>query len=232
MMEAQRYPQDFDGIVAGAPAYDWPGLAATMISIAQTLYPNPAQLETNVLTREALQKLHAAVIEQCDAQDGLKDGVIQNPAAVHFDLSKVSGLTDEQRKAIEIIFRGARTGKGQIYPGFAPVAECVPDQWIAWITGPVPAFAKDHAPDLTFAFGTQIFKYLIFNLVKHPMVVATEREDAGIFKVGQVPRGFCLREFEDFFQIGNAHFLIFKDQMKYSQPRFICARFENLGTQR
>jgi feruloyl esterase len=44
------------------------------------------------------------------------------------------------------------------------VAECVPDQWIAWITGPAPALlAKDHVPDLTFAFGTQIYKYLIFN---------------------------------------------------------------------
>ena len=42
--------------------------------------------------------------------------------------------------------------------------ECDPGQWIAWITGPVPQMvAKDRAPDLTFAFGTQIFKYLVFN---------------------------------------------------------------------
>jgi pimeloyl-ACP methyl ester carboxylesterase len=163
MMEAQRYPNDFDGIVAGAPAFNWPGVAATMVTIAKTLYPNPGQFETNVLTKEALQKFQAGIIEQLDAQDGLKDGVIQDPASVHFDLSKVAGLTDEQRTAIEVILRGARNDKGQIYPGFSPVAECVPDQWIAWITGPVPAFAKDHAPDLTFAFGTQIFKYLVFN---------------------------------------------------------------------
>ena len=163
MMEAQRYPKDFDGIVAGAPAFNWTGIAATMVSIAKALYPNPEHLDSTALTKEVLQKLQAGILEQCDAQDGLKDGVIQDPASVHFDLSKVAGLTEEQRKAIEAIYRGAGNGKGTIYPGFAPVAECDPDQWIAWLTGPVPAFAKEHVADLTFAFGTQIFKYLIFN---------------------------------------------------------------------
>src|SRR5947209_6032554 len=164
MMEAQRYPNDFDGIVAGAPAFNWTGIAATMVTIAKALYPEAAHLDHTVLTKEALEKLAAGILEQCDDQDGLKDGVIQDPASAHFDLSKVSGLTDEQRKAIEAIFQGARNSKGAIYPGFYPVAECVPDQWIAWITGPAPVMlAKDHVPDLTFAFGTQIYKYLIFN---------------------------------------------------------------------
>ena len=163
MMEAQRYPKDFDGIVAGAPAFNWTGLAATSITIAKALYPDPAHLDGSVITKDSLQKLQAAILEQLDAEDGLKDGVIQNPASVHFDLSKVLDLTEEQRKAISVIYQGARTDKGQIYPGFSPVAECDPNQWVAWLTGPVPGFAKDHVPDLTFAFATQIFKYLIFN---------------------------------------------------------------------
>src|SRR5712672_21733 len=146
MMEAQRYPKDFDGIVAGAPAFNWTGIAATMVTIAKALYPDPAHLDSTVLTKEALQKLQAGIIEQCDAQDGLKDGIIQDPASAHFDLSKVPGLTDDQRKAIEAIFQGSRNEHGPIYPGFAPVAECVPGQWIAWLTGPVPGFAKDHVP--------------------------------------------------------------------------------------
>lgn len=163
LMEAQRFPKDFDGIVSGAPAFNWTGLAAMNVAIAKALYPDPAHLDTNVITKEALQKLAAGIIEQCDAQDGLKDGIIQDPASAHFDLSKVEGLTDEQRKALTAIFEGARNIKGAEYPGFAPVAECDPGQWIAWIVGPVPDFAKDHAPDLLFAFSTQIFKYLIFN---------------------------------------------------------------------
>src|SRR3954469_5289736 len=112
MMESQRYPRDFDGVVAGAPAFDWTGIAAMMVTVAKALYPDPNHLDSTVLNKEALQKLEKAIIEQCDAQDGLKDGVIQDPASAHFDLSKVPELTEEQRKAIEAIFNGARTEKG------------------------------------------------------------------------------------------------------------------------
>lgn len=163
MMEAQRYPLDFDGIVAGAPAFDWPGLAANAVAIQKALYPDPAQLDKTALDQASLQKLQQAILEQCDAQDGLKDGIVQDPPSAHFDLSKVAGLTSAQRHAIEAIFAGARNDQGLIYPGYTPGAECDPGQWIAWIVGPVPQFAKDHAPDLMFAFGTQIFKYLVFN---------------------------------------------------------------------
>jgi pimeloyl-ACP methyl ester carboxylesterase len=163
MMEAQRYPKDFDGIVAGAPAFNWNGLAALGVTIAQAIYPDPSHLDSSVVTKEALQKLQAGVLEQCDAQDGLKDGVIQDPASAHFDLSKVPELTADQRKAIAVIYQGARSDKGPIYPGFSPVAECVPSEWVAWLTGPAPALANSHVPDLTFAFSTQIFKFLIFN---------------------------------------------------------------------
>jgi feruloyl esterase len=159
MMEAQRFPRDFDGIVSGAPAFNWTGLASTMVAIAKSLYPNPAHLDSTVLSKEALQKLQAGILEQCDAQDGLKDGVIQDPASVDFDLAKVPGLTEEQRQAIAAIYRGAQP----IAPGFTAGAECDPDQWIAWLVGPAPALAKDHVPDLTFAFGTQVFKYLVFD---------------------------------------------------------------------
>ena len=164
MMEAQRYPKDFDGIVAGAPAFNWTGFAAMSVAIAKTLYPDPKHLDHAALSKEALQKLQKAIIEQGDAQDGLKDGIIAEPASVHFDLGLVAGLSDEQRKAIEAIYRGARGDQGLIYPGYPAGAECDPDQWTAWITGPVQALVtKDHVPDLMFAFGTQIFKYLVFN---------------------------------------------------------------------
>jgi feruloyl esterase len=164
MMESQRYPQDFDGIVAGAPAFNWTGFAASMVAIAKTLYPDPGHLESTVLTKEALQKLQQAILEQCDAQDGLKDGIIQDPATVHFQLAKVEGLTDEQRNAIEAIYLGASKDLGAMGPGYPRGAECDPDQWIAWLVGPIPQMAsKDHVPDLTFAFGTQVFKYLVFD---------------------------------------------------------------------
>jgi hypothetical protein len=163
MMESQHYPGDFDGIVAGAPAFDWPGLAANAVAIQKALYPDAEHLDRTPLDTEALKKLQQAILDQCDEQDGLKDGVVQDPPSAHFNLSKVSGLTDEQRKGIEAIYGGARNDKGLIYPGYTPGAECDPGQWIVWIVGPSPWLAKDHAPDLMFAFGTQIFKYLVFD---------------------------------------------------------------------
>ena len=57
MMESQRYPGDFDGIVAGAPAFNWTGFAAMSVCVAKTLYPDPAHLDHAVLDRDALQKL-------------------------------------------------------------------------------------------------------------------------------------------------------------------------------
>src|SRR5512140_137946 len=92
MMEAQRYPKDFVGIVAGAPAFNWTGFAAPMVALAQAIYPDPKHLDSAVVTKEALQKLQAAVLEQGDAADGLKDGIIGDPLAVQFDLAKVPGL--------------------------------------------------------------------------------------------------------------------------------------------
>lgn len=164
MMEAQRYPGDFDGIVAGAPAFNWTGLAAMSVGIAQALYPDPARLEHPVITKESLDRLQASILEQCDAVDGLKDGVVQNPPTARFDLAKVTGISEEQRKAFAAIYHGTFNGRAQIYPGYSPGAECDPGQWIAWITGSVPPMlAKDKVPDLMFAFGTQIWKYLIFN---------------------------------------------------------------------
>jgi hypothetical protein len=164
MMESQRYPGDFDGIVAGAPAFNWTGFAAMSVSIAKALYPDPAHLDHTVLDRDALQKLRRSILDQCDAQDGLKDGIVADPPSAHFDLAKVPGLTDAQRQAIAAIYGGARVGHTVLYPGYSPGAECDVDQWTAWIVGPVPSMVQhDHAPDLMFGFGTQVFKYFVFD---------------------------------------------------------------------
>jgi feruloyl esterase len=81
MAEAQRFPADFDGIIAGAPGLDWTGRAAQAIRIAQMLEDNQAAR----LLQPQRQLLHRAVLEACDALDGVKDGLLENPTRCRFD---------------------------------------------------------------------------------------------------------------------------------------------------
>jgi Tannase and feruloyl esterase len=81
MKEAQRFPADFDGIVAGAPGLDWTGRAAQAVRVAQATEKHEAAR----ITESATELLHAAVLAACDARDGVKDGLIGDPAQCPFD---------------------------------------------------------------------------------------------------------------------------------------------------
>jgi len=81
MKAAQRFPADFDGIIAGAPGLDWTGRAAQAVRHAKRLETN----ETARLTAAERQLLHAAVVDACDVTDGVKDGLVENPGACNFD---------------------------------------------------------------------------------------------------------------------------------------------------
>src|SRR5262245_7781679 len=81
MKEAQRFPADFDGIIAGAPGLDWTGRAAQAVRVAQVLEKDEAAR----LPQTKAIALHAAVLSSCDAVDGLKDGLIANPQRCSFD---------------------------------------------------------------------------------------------------------------------------------------------------
>ncbi len=158
MMEAQRYPQDFDGIVSGAPAFDWTGIAAMGTRIAQTLYPDPQVKEQTILSRDDLELLYRAIMEQVDEQDGLKDGIIDDPTAVDFDLSKVEGLSVKQRAVLQAIYDGPQRDGESLYAGFPVGAESGDGGWFQWITGPMPGVVS-----LSYAFSTNIMKYFLFN---------------------------------------------------------------------
>ena len=81
MQEAQRFPADFNGIIAGAPGLDWTGRAAQAVRVAQRLEQN----ETARLLQPQRQLLHDTVDAACDASDGVTDGVIENPERCTFD---------------------------------------------------------------------------------------------------------------------------------------------------
>ena len=164
MMSSQRYPDDFDGIVSGAPAYDWTALGALFLQTQQLLYPDPSDLSTPVITDEAAQTLETAILEACDENDGLRDGIMTNPLECDIDLSTIPGLTAEQRRAVETIYGGAYVGGRQVYPGFPFGGETETAGWKQWITGGGnPRRSAGSTPNLHYAFGTQMHKYIIFD---------------------------------------------------------------------
>jgi len=158
LMEAQRYPEDFDGIVSGAPAFNWTGFAAMGINLAQTFYPDPKKLTETVLTQADLDRLAKEVLKQTDEQDGLKDGIIDNPATAKFDLAQVPDLSEAQRNAISVVYEGVKNQDGPIYPGFPIGAEGGPGGWFNWLVGPT-----ENGVNLSFAFSTNIYKYFFFH---------------------------------------------------------------------
>src|SRR5262245_61907620 len=78
---AQKYPQDFDGIVAGAPALNATGRAAFSVWVAQ----NDHKSEETYIPQTKFGLIHDAVLQACDANDGVKDRVIENPRQCKFD---------------------------------------------------------------------------------------------------------------------------------------------------
>jgi hypothetical protein len=127
LMEAQRYPEDFDGYVIGAPVLDLSGLQMKAIWNYQAAGAGPGKLSL-----EKMDLLMKAVYRKCDAVDGLEDGLIENPLACNFDpardLEKCAGdtqgpacFTGAQIAAFKRVYDGPRDSSGkQLFPGIVP----------------------------------------------------------------------------------------------------------------
>ena len=131
-MEAQRFPEDFDGIIAGAPGYNRTDVAFQTIGMAQATHVSP----DSFIPASKYPSLHQAALRQCDALDGLKDGLIADPTKCHFDPAAIECkdgdgpgcLTKAQVVAARRIYAPVidpRTG-AQVSSGLEPGSEL---QW-------------------------------------------------------------------------------------------------------
>jgi feruloyl esterase len=162
LMEAQRFPEDFDGIVVGAPALDFIGLAAQFVKDIQTLFPDPRNLSTLMFTPETLKSIEAQIVEKCDAVDRVKDGLLDDPRNCDIDVAGLAGLSEAQRAALKKIYAETSGKEGPIYPARPVGGEGEVEGWPAWITGGSP-YATPQVPTLGFALATQFFKFIVFN---------------------------------------------------------------------
>ena len=129
LMQAQRFHDDYDGIVSGAPVNHFVATHYTQLWIALAAKP----VGDTLLTPTELSVVNSAVLAQCDTIDGVEDGVIEDPRMCTFDpgtLQCSSGassqcLSPEQVDAVRKIYAGPsnpRTGE-QLHPGLAPGGE-------------------------------------------------------------------------------------------------------------
>jgi hypothetical protein len=136
LMEAQRFPEDYDGIVAGAPANYWTRLMANAAWDQQALTAEPGR----ALTAKKLPAISAAALAACHGEDGILD----NPSQCRFDPSVLlckgaesdACLTPAQVTALKKIYSGPQSTVGDAPGhGFEPGGEADPAGWGLWITG-------------------------------------------------------------------------------------------------
>ena len=152
--EAQRYPADYDGIVVGSAANPRSTLALWQTWVGVVAMRNPE----NNIPMSKLPMIHAAVLNACDAKDGLKDGLIDDPRKCDFDPSMLlcksgddpSCLTAAQVQTATRLLKPIKNSRtGEVYSaGLLPGSEIL---WAPDVTGTTPrSSATDH------------FKYVVF----------------------------------------------------------------------
>ena len=154
MKEAQRFPADFDGIIAGAPGLDWTGRAAQAVRVVKTLEKN----ESARLSQTQTQLLHRAVVQACDGLDGLKDGLIADPKRCTFDpavlqckSSEGAGcLTTAQVETARLIYSAVVNPKTK-----REIAGLEPGSELGWTDTGWTASAR--------ATGLDQFRFIVFN---------------------------------------------------------------------
>lgn len=153
MKEAQRFPEDFDGIIAGAPGLDWTSRAGQALRLMTHLETN----EAGRLTEDKRRLLHAAVLEACDASDGVRDGVVGDPERCRFDANALqckgsessSCLTPSQVITARMMYSSPANPKtGRAIAGLMPGSE------LGWTDLGWTVSAR--------ATGLEHFRYLVF----------------------------------------------------------------------
>ncbi|MFI6901775.1 tannase/feruloyl esterase family alpha/beta hydrolase [Nonomuraea sp. NPDC050394] len=162
LMEVQRYPADYDGVIAEAPAFAAGDTLLRWISQAQAQLATPGSW----LPPETLPILSAESLKRGDARDGLTDGLVSDPRKAEVRPGRLVGpgrLTRAQAAAARTIYRGPRRLGGH------PAGH--EEMWRSYITGsaaPQPGpdgklvFPFSRAAPLSYTFANEFLRYFVF----------------------------------------------------------------------
>lgn len=223
MMEAERYPSDFKGIIAGAAVIDVPDLFMDWATNEEKLFPSNPQTSVGVENKLAL--IQSAALAKCDALDGIKDGIISNWSACHFnpksDIPSCHGnvdgpncLTTAQANAVNQIYNGISLGPVQLYPGYLPGGENNDyfgegAGWAVWITGfpGLPAYFygdganPDGVPSIQYSYASQAMGYIFF---QNPNFVMQN------FNINNLLQVLTVELYQPIFNAANPNLAVFK----------------------
>lgn len=157
LMEVSRFPQDYDGVIAGAPAASWTPMLTSFVANRRALFgPSGAsKLGTK------LSLINNAVVAKCDALDGVSDGILEDPRKCQFDPAELqckpgAGESNSCLSAAEVgvarqIYQGTflKSGK-QLMSGFAVGSEA--SGWDEWLTS---------EKSLQSNFGDEFFRWMV-----------------------------------------------------------------------
>jgi hypothetical protein len=162
LMEAQRFPADYDGILAGCPALAATDTIPIWAWVQQALLKAPGAH----IPPTKLSAIAAAVNRSCDAQDGVRDGVLENPRACHFDPAAIqcrgaeadNCLTGPQVQALRKIYSGPQdTSATGPLRGFEPGGELGSTGWEDWLTGSRPQ------KSVQYHYALEFYRYLVYD---------------------------------------------------------------------
>jgi feruloyl esterase len=167
LISAQRFPDDFDGIVVGAPVLNFSG---TMISYVT----NQRALAAAPIASEKLKIVSDAVYAKCDRIDGVDDGLLDDPRLCAFkpstdlprcvnDADGPACFTSNQLRALEAIYGGTKRNGADFFPGQPPGAEIATAGGNGMTSGWTPWYvAPPNSPPVETIFGETFFKYMAF----------------------------------------------------------------------
>jgi hypothetical protein len=162
LISAQRFPHDFDGILAGAPVLDFVG---TMVSYAGIL----RAFEAAPVPAAKMKLVADAIYSMCDEKDGVKDGVITDPRRCGFEptvhLKKCTGaetadcFTKGQIRSLETLYSDQKINGQRVYPGWPVGAEIAGSNgrpgWEPWLV-------NEKGDPIFVVFSEAFFRYMAF----------------------------------------------------------------------
>ena len=163
VMEALRFPKDFDGVISGAPALEYTGLVATWMSwIAQAVgYDINTNVADITFNADQIGAIQQAVLEECEIYDGAEDGLIMDPRRCPaVDFSGL-GLSSEQMAALDQMYRKpVNSLNAKLYEGVMPYGSEF--YWPIWVPGVAATADIPLALGLIGPFNGNFIKYMAF----------------------------------------------------------------------